>query len=458
MSPMLDFVRALDVSIKRRAVAWIGLGVFALLAAGLLSLLLVVARTPVVSELLPGTDFFHVALVVHVDLSVLVWFMACAGVVWTVFGANAKSRAEPIAFALAVVGTAMIALAPFVGADQPLMNNYVPVLQHPWFFAGLGTLATGMVLQASAYLRSWMRHVDADREIEVVRFALVVAAITTQIAVACIAVSMLSIPSDIRGEQYFEVLFWGGGHVLQFTNTVLVLIAWYLLVRASGSRIKLSRRFGNSLFALVALPLVAVPFIYAAGVTTEAGIGGFTMLMRWGGLAALPLGVVILVALFDGGARLEGAEPLRATLLCSLTLFAAGGALGFLIEGANTVIPAHYHGSIVAVTLAFMGIAYFLLPSLGHPITSSRMLSLQPYVFAGGQLLHISGLAISGGYGVQRKVAGADQVLEGLAQTFGMGIMGLGGLAAAVGGLMFLVIAIGALRNRPSHKLELATT
>jgi cytochrome c oxidase subunit 1 len=88
-----------------------------------------------------------------------------------------------------------------------------------------------------------------------------------------------------------------------------------------------------------------------------------------------------------------------------------------------------------------------VLPELGYTIERTRLLALQPFVYSAGQLLHISGLAISGGYGVQRKVAGAEQVLHGAAQTVGMGMMGLGGLLAALGGLCFLIIAISALRN-----------
>ena len=118
------------------------------------------------------------------------------------------------------------------------------------------------------------------------------------------------------------------------------------------------------------------------------------------------------------------------------------------------MIPAHYHGSIVGVTLAFMGIVYYLLPNLGYPIRRARMLYLQPYIFAGGQLMHITGLALSGGYGVQRKVAGADQVLDGIHQTLGMAMMGTGGLLAAVGGLCFLLIAISALRGGALREAE----
>ena len=62
--------------------------------------------------------------------------------------------------------------------------------------------------------------------------------------------------------------------------------------------------------------------------------------------------------------------------------------------------------------------------------------------------MHIAGLVISGGYGVQRKVGGAEQVLRSTPEVVGMGIMGLGGLVAVAGGLIFVVIVVRALRAR----------
>ena len=60
------------------------------------------------------------------------------------------------------------------------------------------------------------------------------------------------------------------------------------------------------------------------------------------------------------------ARPLRAALLASVLLFAAGGVIGIFISGSNVRIPAHYHGCIVGVTLALMGLVYHLLPRLGY--------------------------------------------------------------------------------------------
>ena len=57
---------------------------------------------------------------------------------------------------------------------------------------------------------------------------------------------------------------------------------------------------------------------------------------------------------------------------------------------------------------------------------------------------------------MQRKVAGAAETLRSSGEIVAMGVMGLGGLVAVIGGTLFLVLAIGALlrrRERRAHAL-----
>jgi hypothetical protein len=63
--------------------------------------------------------------------------------------------------------------------------------------------------------------------------------------------------------------------------------------------------------------------------------------------------------------------------------------------------------------------------------------------------MHIVGLVWSGGYGVQRKVAGAEQVLRSNGEVAGMALMGLGGAVAIAGGLVFVAVLVRALRQVP---------
>ena len=86
---------------------WLSLGIAALIGAGLLAILLVLSRTPGIQDVFPLRDFFKSALVVHVDLSVLIWFMAFASVMWSLAGGQGFAALGRIGFGLAASGTAM---------------------------------------------------------------------------------------------------------------------------------------------------------------------------------------------------------------------------------------------------------------------------------------------------------------------------------------------------------------
>jgi len=441
-----------DPDSRRQATAWLIVGVASLVIAGLFSILLVLSRTPTVAEFIPWTDFFHVALVVHVDLSVLIWFLAFAGVLWNLNNRARLSLWGWLAVALACAGTLVIAFGPFAGIGAPLMNNYIPVLQHPAFLAALGLVGAGFsLLVGRSLLAGNVFGSGPLTGASVLRFGLYTAAVAAAVAVAAFIWSYRLIPDGLEPTTYYEYLFWGGGHVLQFTHTQLLLVVWLWLCSSSGLSLRLNPRLGIGLFALGVAPVLLTPLIYLSYDLVSAGHRlRFTELMQYGGgLAAAPLGLLVLLALLRGGRASGNQRPLRAALIASLLLFAAGGIIGFMIEGVNVVIPAHYHGSIVGVTLAFMGMSYHLLPLLGFRIPAPRLAVIQPYVYGGGQLMHIIGLAWSGGYGVARKTAGASQGLDRLPEIAGMALMGLGGLIAIIGGLLFVIVAIGAMWPRP---------
>ena len=72
MHPADYHLRISSENVRKITTAWLMLGLTSLVGAGIFSVLLVLSRTPMVQEMTPFVDFFRVALVVHVDLSVLV--------------------------------------------------------------------------------------------------------------------------------------------------------------------------------------------------------------------------------------------------------------------------------------------------------------------------------------------------------------------------------------------------
>ncbi len=423
--------------------AWLWLGLMALIGSGLLAILLVLSRTPGIQDVFPLKNFFRSALVVHVDLSVAIWFMAFAAVIWSALGRAGLAWMGWSGFALATIGTAVMTVSPFLPGADPVLNNYIPVLQQETFYASLWICGAGFGLAVlRALITTWPRPF-LGAPLQLGAFLSAVAAF---LALAAFVWSWVVVPR-VEEKIYFEVLFWGGGHTLQFQHALLMVVAWLWIAAQLGQPPSASPRALSAMFWIAALPLLVVPAIYF---TIPAGelphMELFAKLMIWGHPYMAPLILVGFLSLW--ATRKVPAHAAKSAFIASFSLFAVGGVLAYMIQGVNVVIPAHYHGSTVGVTLAFMGLTYVLLPQLGFGEVEGRMARWQPYVYGGGQLIHVLGLAWSGGYGVQRKVAGADQALTTLPQKIGMGMMGLGGLIAVIGGIMFVLVCLKLMARR----------
>jgi hypothetical protein len=440
-----------DSNARRLTTGWLLLGLSALVIGGLYTILIVLSRTPFFQEIVPWTDFFHTALVIHVNLTVLVWFLAFAGVFWSYTDSDIGLRGGWLALILASLGTLIIVISPFTGESHPLMNNYVPVLQNTVFFVGLVVFGAGFCLLV---MRSCFTSFDSDNKTSgeaSLRFGLFVAVVASLFAVGALLLSYFGIDQGFAGLAYYDRLFWGSGHIIQFSHTQLMLVAWLWLASVSGARLRISPRVTLFLFLLGLQPVLAAPVIYLAfDVSSGDHLFWFIQLMKYGGaIAAVPIGLATILAIVERWRPTPGFEIERTALLFSVLLFGVGGSIGFMISGSNVTVPAHYHGSIVGITIAFMGITYHLLPQLGFRKVSGRIARWQPGIYGSGQLMHIIGLAWSGGYNVARKSTGAERGFE---QVAGMGLMGFGGLVSIIGGIMFLVLVYKSMKSgRTTH-------
>lgn len=436
-------------AVNRLSRYWLLIGVAALAVAGLYSLTLVIGRAPMLSNNAEIQRIFHSALVVHVDLSVLVWFLSIACMFWSMATAGSRNilpyveEAALLCFALAVF---CMMVSPFDPQAAALMSNYIPVISSPIFLLALGFLLCGVLLMLGKQLAGvgWQR-VESS------------AAAISLISIACFFWSYHLMPGVFEGEQYFDMLFWGGGHVLQLTHTQFLMAVWLLLIASlrgdTGSTAIQPKRAGaicsnkwvdyllifNLLLALVS-PLAY--FIY--DITGSEFRQFFTRgIMTLGGIAPGILAICMVRWLWQSrGGRKGKQAAFWSCALVSVCLYLYGGFLALLIEGQNVMIPAHYHGSIVGVTLAFMGFAYAMLPRFGYrDVSGWRVSYWQPIIYGLGQVMHVSGLAYSGGYGVLRKTVGGTDALA-LNIKIALGVMGFGGLLAIIGGLLFVLVVV----------------
>jgi len=430
---------------RELALGWLILGIAALVIAGLFAILLVLAHIPGFSAYLPVADFFHTALVVHIDQSVLIWSLSIGGVLWSL-GEREITFPHRLALVFATLGCLAVALTPFAGLSEPFLNNYVPVLRHPLFFGGIFLFAMGILLQALLALRQTTMRTDWMRPD---RLAALTAAIATLAALLALAWTWFHLVGW-EGQAYFEFLFWGSGHILVFAYIQLTVAAWLTLSSELGVTLRLSTRVLQGLVILGVLPILLSLLHYAHYTvdSTQARHAFVTMMRHGGGLATIPIGIAILYGLLKRRDEMSINErPLYAALTASLLLFSVGGILGWIISGLNIVIPAHDHSSLSGVTLALMGLSYYLLPLLGFSPPHSRLATIQLWVYTAGQLLHVIGLVTAGAMGIQHKMVGVTWGLDTLGANIVMGVMGFGSLLAVLGGILFVVTVIYALRH-----------
>jgi hypothetical protein len=333
----------------------------------------------------------------------------------------------------------------FSGAAQPVLANYVPVLNHPVFLAGLSLFVLGVALCGVLMFGGMLRHVLAGKQ-PAWRIGVLLSIVAAAMALAGLFWSLGSTGMPAMPET-FEILAWGPGHLLQFVHVLLLMSVWIVLSEQAIGAPVAQRRWLIGLLLLGAAPLLAAPFIYFAYPVGSTDFRrAFTLLMAWGSWpAAALLGVQVLLRLRHAG-RSTWAAPHGLALLASVLLFFLGCLLGAMIRGDSTMVPAHYHGTVGAITLAYMALGYRMLPSFGLVSPDAKWISRQVVLYGAGLATLALALAWSGWFDVPRKTAHVDILGQYPTYIAAMGLTGLGGMLAIIGAVLFVVNIVGCLR------------
>lgn len=435
--------------IPAMARCWMTLAVVSLVLAGLLSLGVVLGRIPWISPFIADPLFFQRCLVVHVNLALAVWFHAfIAAITWRAFGTAAAAVNRRV-FGAAVAGVVLMLGGALVPEAQPVLANYIPVIDHWLFLGGLGLFFFAVFAHASSLVvraQTTAGGVSAEAAA-----ALRAALAALLLAGAAWLGGQLWIPDGTGRLAYFEFSAWGAGHVLQVANVCAMLAVWLWIVRRLTGRNVLPARTAAVLFTLLVLPHALVPLFAVVPAWQHHYIHGSTQLMRW---AIFPVVLIVLGWTFVRlRARTEPSTTEQSALLAAFYASAGLTLLGFLlgamIRGSSTLIPAHYHAALGGVTVAFMAGAFLFAADAARRDGRGGLCAafwgrarLQMFLFGGGQALFAVGFGIGGLYGLGRKEYGADQVVRGAGELAGLGLMGTGGLLAAAGGVLFLVLIL----------------
>jgi|GEM_PF-135383 len=478
---------------------WIRLSLVSLAISGFYSIFIVMLRTPFLSSLFTDKTLFQTALIIHVDLSVLFWMVCFVMMIMT---QNLEKKFEDVVYVvqnLLFLSVFLIFLSPFVGESIPLMNNYVPILHNLFFIIAIGIFFSSFLIVSTITCL----HKDTGKK----NIGILGILTCTSFAISAYKLTLIEYPMDLHG--FYEMLFWGGGHILQFIYCAGLICALYEFAKDKIENLVPLKVF----LILNTVFVIPMPFIQTFFTVDSAEyLSMFTEHMKiFGGIATIALIFVIVVewvSVFDSNpysesprkwaawnpmslrgaqsatwnpgkylwrshSKLDLTKPSRnnsssyeskagfqaadyaaalndesahaslamtslqtTSLLLSLLLFLFGGVIALMIDKVNVTIPAHYHGSIVGISIAFMGYIYLIIDK-NYAKINLKHAKYQLIAYFSGQLMHISALAYSGGYGALRKTPGVELPIQA---KVAMGFMGMGGLIAIVAGLFFVYI------------------
>jgi cytochrome c oxidase subunit I len=486
----------MEESGRRLALANGVAGVVLLAIAGTMALLVATQRLEVVTFI--SDDVWYRLVAAHGTTALLYWllFFEVAGLYWgSTALLGAPMRVPRLAwgvFGLMVAGVAISEFA-MLTDDVPVMFTAYPPLEASWYYyLGVLMVAVGVLIAVGIFFANV---VGARRDgyhtgtLPLVTFGFATAAIiavfalgTGAVAYGAVFLASLGVVESVD-PAFYRLFFWGIGHGAQQVNLAAMVAIWYALAGLTVGARPVNEGLSRIAFVLL------LAFIHLGAVhhlMVDPGLGTSHRLMNTSYLLYLAVLASLIHAFsipaaIELGQRERGhdrnlfgwlkAGPWRSpgfsSLVLSLILFGFFGGVTGVIMGQmqmnmlvhNTLfVPGHFHGTVVAgTTLAFMGIAYYLVPQLsGRTLANVGMARVQPWLFAGGVTILMLGMSRLGQMGVPRRVADLEytdavvptEVFSAAPTQTMMLITIIGAVLAVVGGAMFVWIMVMTLLNR----------
>src|SRR5512135_3614505 len=463
-----------------------------LLFGGILAILVVLTRWPAV-HLLQADRFYQVLTGHGIDMLIFWVIFFEIAVLYFCSSTLLKSRiATPgiawAAFWLMVVGALVNNYAVFWRDDSSVMfTSYAPMGAHPTFYLGLILFAVGALIACFIFLGTLVVG-RAERtyngSIPLVTFGAVTAAIIAIFTIASGAIIL--IPTffwsigliDHIDSLMYRTVWWGFGHSSQQINVAAHVSVWYAIAAIVFGAKPMSEKVSRTAFLLYIFFLQlasAHHLLVDPGLSSNWKIFNTSYAMYLAVLASMVHGLTVPGAievaqrekgfnrgLFQWLRKAPWGNPVFSGMFISLVGFGFLGGISGVMMGTeqlnliihNTIyVPGHFHATVVVgTTLAFMGLTYFLIPTMfRRELMFPAMAKWQPYLFGLGMMGFALFMMGAGTLGVPRRhwdISFAGNALPyefpGTAWLM-LGLMAISGLVAIVGGIIYLVITVGSV-------------
>jgi cytochrome c oxidase subunit 1 len=480
----LQFHKSAETLIRANAVV----AVVALLLGGVTALLITLTRWPTV-HLLPA-DRFYQLLTTH-GINMLIFWIIFFEIAVLYFCSSTLLRcrlATPklawLAFALMVGGAVMNNVSVFSGNSSVMMTSYVPMPAEPMFYLGLILFAVGALIGCFIFLGTLViakEEKTYEGSIPLVTFGALTACIIAVFTIAAGAIILIptflwsvGLISHIDAPMY-RLIWWGFGHSSQQINVAAHVAVWYLIAAIVFGARPLSEKVSRGAFILYIafLQLASAHHLLVdPGLSSTWKIFNTSYAMYLAVLASMIHGLTVpgsievaqrgrglTKGLFEWLRKAPWGNPVFSGMFLSLVGFGFLGGISGVVMGTeqiniiihNTIyVPGHFHATVViGTTLAFMSLTYYLIPVLfRRQVFLPGLARLQPYIFGIGMMVFTLVMMGAGTLGVQRRhwdMAFTDAAIgfdyPASAYTL-MGLVGISGVAAIVGGAIFVLITV----------------
>ncbi len=468
--------------IKLNAVA----AVVFLLVGGVAALLLALTRWQTVHLL--NAEWFYRIVTLHGLNMLIFWilFMEVAILYFTcTTPLNSKLFSKGVAwtsFGMMLTGAVMVDVVIFKGQGDVMMTSYLPLLAHPAFYFGIILVAVGTligVFNFFATLYIARRDKTYEGSMPLVTFGALAAAIIAVVTLLHGAIVMIPTFSYSMGwtpqpdPMWYRLIWWGLGHQSQQVNVCAMVACWYFLASVTTGARPLNEAVCRTAFVLYVL---FINLASAHHLLVDPGIGATWKI--WNTSYAMYLAVLAsMIHGFTVPASVEVAmrekgyvrglfgwltsapwgNPGFSGFFLSLVIFGFGGGITGVTLGTQQIniiahntlrIPGHFHVTVVGgTTLAFMALAYYVIPLIFEKDFIGRKFArVQPYLFGGGITMLAIGMSFAGSMGVPRRSWDIDIAgVYGPAAHLMLGLVGIGGIIAFTGLLIFVLLCVGTL-------------
>ena len=410
----LKIDRQAELLMRANAVA----ATVALVIGGIAAILILLTRWQAVHLL--DVVWFYRILTVH-GMSMLIFFILFfeMAILYFTSGPVLNSRiAAPklgwLAFGLMVAGAVLTEWMMWTGKADVLYTSYVPLKAHPLYYLGVILFAVGALIVTGLFFATLVvakREKTYEGSMPLITFGAMTAAIIAVItllhgAAIYVPTFLWSLGLMEVDPQIYRLVWWALGHSSQQINVAAMVSVWYLLGALTVGSVVLNEKLSRTAFVLY---ILFISMASAHHLLVDPGMSS-----AW---------KVVNTSYFMYMAVL-------ASMLHGFTV-PAGVELGQRLRG---------------VTKGLFG--WIRKAPWGDPGFSSLVFSVVVFGFAGGMLVFSVFMSFAGGFGVPRRhwditFSNAPFDLQfNPAVDLVMGIMALGGLVAAVGGGIYILVTV----------------